>query len=62
MNKFTLIKKEEYDSLSNGKIAYRVNNYLLIETSLEFFEQKNGGLKIFTPGINYMNCNDRNYQ
>jgi hypothetical protein len=51
LNKFTLLKKEEYDSLSNGKTAYLIQNNLLIDTDREFFSSYYYSLKMLTPGI-----------
>ena len=51
MNLFTLIKKEVYDSLSSGEIAYLYDRFLLINNDEEFF---NSNLRSMTSGINYI--------
>ena len=51
MNTFTLIKKEIYDSLSNGEIAYLYDRFLLINNDEEFFSSN---LRSMTSGINYI--------
>jgi hypothetical protein len=51
LNKFTLIKKQELESLSKGEIAYYYNEYILINKNKNFFKTIYSNLKPITSGI-----------